>query len=242
MLTVLTDSKLYLFHYLDSSTGLNGEVVYSLSGDWNDSQPLFTVDGSSGAVAVAAALDREQRAAHHVLLLATDRGAPALSTSAHLFVSVADVNDCAPRMERALLAAAVAADAARGAPVAAVRAWDPDAADAARLRYALASHEPHHTFAVHPRTGVVSLANTRAWAAAAARAAPLALNVSVSDGAHAAYARLKLTPVPVNAHAPRFQHLLHEVCNGDIFNTYDEQLNSLISNGCFRKVMLIERG
>lgn len=79
-------------------------------------------------------------------------------------------------------------------------------------RYALAgAGVPHHAFAVHPRTGVLTLANTRAWAAAGANGAtPRSLNVSASDGAHAAFARVKLALAPANREAPHFPHLVHE--------------------------------
>lgn len=84
-------------------------------------------------------------------------------------------------------------------------------------RYALAgAGVPHHLFAVHPRTGVLTLASTRAWGAAGATGAtgatgaPRSLNVSVSDGAHAAFARVKLALAPANRDAPHFPHLVHE--------------------------------
>jgi hypothetical protein len=125
---------------------------------------------------------------------------------------VEDANDNPPRMERGVVTAVVSAEAARGVAVARVAAWDPDAADAPRLTYALAgAAPPHHAFAVHPRTGVLTLANTRAWAQAGAHAqAPRSLNVSVSDGAHAAFARVKLTLAPANRSPPHFPHLVHE--------------------------------
>ncbi|CAG9791699.1 unnamed protein product [Diatraea saccharalis] len=197
----------------DNDTGVNGEIEYSLSGYGPEASAAptaeFSVDARSGDVRVAAPLDRERRASYHLLVTATDRGRPALLTTAHLFISVEDVNDNPPRMERAVVAALVSAEAARGTAVARVAAWDADAADAARLRYALAAAAPpHHAFAVHPTTGVLSLANTRAWAQMGG--APRSLNVSVSDGAHAAFARVKLSLAPANRSPPHFPHLVHE--------------------------------
>lgn len=184
-------------------------MAYSLTaapGGANESLALFRVDAATGAVRVAASLDAEARASHHLVLTASDRGRPPLRTTAQLFVAVADVNDCAPRLERALVSALVSPEAVRGTAVARVAAWDPDARDAARLRLALRG-AAERAFAVQPRSGLVTLADERAWAAAAGARS---LNVSVSDGAHAVFARLKLAPAPANRAAPHFPHLVHE--------------------------------
>lgn len=123
--------------------------------------------------------------------------------------AVDDVNDSPPRMERGVVPALVSGEAARGTAVARVAAWDPDARDAARLRFALEG-AAQRAFAVQPRTGVLSLASPRAWLAAGGAAALRSLNVSVSDGAHAAFARVKLSLAPANRAPPHFPHLVHE--------------------------------
>ncbi|KAL0839199.1 hypothetical protein ABMA28_015971 [Loxostege sticticalis] len=197
----------------DNDTGINGEIAYSLSGyNAGESVTEFSVDSATGDVRVAAPLDCETRSSYHLLVTAADATRPPLLTTAHLFITVDDANDSPPRMERAVVSVVVSAEAARGTAVGRVAAWDPDASDAPRLRYALAgAGVPHHAFAVHPRTGVLTLANTRAWAAAGANGAtPRSLNVSASDGAHAAFARVKLALAPANREAPHFPHLVHE--------------------------------
>lgn len=122
--------------------------------------------------------------------------------------AVEDVNDSPPRMERSVLAALVSGEAARGAALARVAAWDPDERDAARLAYALQG-AAQRAFALHARTGVLTLANPRAWAAAGGERLR-SLNVSVSDGAHASFARVKLSLAPANRAPPHFPHLVHE--------------------------------
>ncbi|XP_039746236.1 fat-like cadherin-related tumor suppressor homolog [Pararge aegeria] len=194
-------SELLTVRATDADSGANGEVSYSLAAWGGADGPLpFAVDARSGLVRVAAPLDRELRAAHHLTLTARDAGSPPQLTTAHLFVTVEDVNDCAPRMERAVLSALVSDEAARGVALARAAAWDADAAP--RLRYALAG--PARGLAVDERSGVLSLLDARALGALRS------LNVSVSDGAHAAFARVKLSLAPANRHAPHFAHVLYE--------------------------------
>ncbi|XP_041973434.1 fat-like cadherin-related tumor suppressor homolog [Aricia agestis] len=191
----------------DADSGENGEIVYSLASWGDEGAAAFAVDERSGAVRVAAALDRETRATHHLLVTATDAGRPPLATTVHLIVAVEDVNDNAPRMERAVISAVVSEEAARGTALARVVAVDEDAD--AELEYALVA-EPaaRRALALDPRTGVLALRDARAAAAAAVSAR--SLNVSVSDGAHATFARIKLSLAPVNRAPPHFPHLVHE--------------------------------
>ncbi|PZC80059.1 hypothetical protein B5X24_HaOG215400 [Helicoverpa armigera] len=89
----------------DNDTGDNGRVTYSLSEMGSAAEGAFAIDPDTGAVRVAAPLDRETRAQYHLLVTATDGGRPALLTTAHLFVTVEDVNDSPPRMERGVVPA-----------------------------------------------------------------------------------------------------------------------------------------
>lgn len=132
-----------------------------------------------------------------------------MQTVTVLSSTVEDVNDSPPRMERGVVPALVSGEAARGTLLARVAAWDPDERDATRLRYALEAAAPSRAFTVNPRTGVLALASPRAWLAAGG-AALRSLNVSVSDGAHAAFARVKLSLAPANRAPPHFPHLVHE--------------------------------
>ncbi|CAK1553844.1 unnamed protein product [Leptosia nina] len=199
---------------VDRDSGRNGEVSYSLS-EWNGDEEgsggesrHFTVEKYSGTVRVATPVDRETRTLHHLLVTAADAGHPPLRTTAHLLVTVQDVNDCAPRIERAVFAASLSAEAASGVALARVVAWDPDERDASRLRYALNTergNRAERALALDPRTGVLSLSEPLALNASAR-----SINVSVTDGARAAYARIKLSPAPANLAPPHFPHLIHE--------------------------------
>ncbi|XP_032512432.2 fat-like cadherin-related tumor suppressor homolog isoform X2 [Danaus plexippus] len=198
----------------DADAGDNGNVTYSLSA-WGPEgetgeELAFAVDPATGEVSVAGQLDRERRTAHHLLVTATDGGRPQLLTTAHLFITVEDVNDCSPRMERSVVAALVSEEAARGTAVARVVAWDADERDAARLTFALeGSAGERRALALHPRTGVLSILDGRSWLSPT-RSPMRSFNVSVSDGAHAAFARVKLSLAPANRASPHFPHVVHE--------------------------------
>ena len=83
----------------DSDSGQNREITYSLSED-SDPEGLFAID-QSGLLTVARPLDRESAAQHHLVILATDRGVPALTGSATVQLPLTDVNDNGPEFEAA---------------------------------------------------------------------------------------------------------------------------------------------
>ncbi|KAM6946138.1 neural-cadherin-like [Aplochiton taeniatus] len=83
----------------DADAGLNGEVVYGIAPE-SDPHRHFSVD-RAGTVAVARPLDRETLSAYRLVVVATDRGTPALSGSVTLDLELLDVNDNGPEMEQA---------------------------------------------------------------------------------------------------------------------------------------------
>ncbi|KAI5643562.1 cadherin domain-containing protein [Phthorimaea operculella] len=197
----------------DNDTGVNGEIIYSLSkavGSDNESLALFSIEETTGAVRVAAPLDAELRSQHHLVVTATDKGRPPLHTTAHLFITVDDVNDNEPRLERTVVSALVSAEATRGTVVARVAAWDPDARDANKLRLAIAGGAERAAFDVDPHSGLLTLSDEIAWNRQAGSPGARSLNVSATDGAHAVFARVKLQPAPANRAPPHFPHVVHE--------------------------------
>ncbi|XP_041045226.1 neural-cadherin [Carcharodon carcharias] len=82
---------------VDLDSAQNGKFTYNIT---RDSDPLgqFSVD-SNGWVTIASALDRELMPQHHLVVLATDLGNPALTGSAAVILTVHDVNDNGPEFE-----------------------------------------------------------------------------------------------------------------------------------------------
>uniref|UniRef100_A0A671TFB6 Neural-cadherin-like n=1 Tax=Sparus aurata TaxID=8175 RepID=A0A671TFB6_SPAAU len=83
----------------DPDSGLNGEILYSILPQ-SDQYGHFAVS-RAGVVTVARRLDRETVAGYELVVMATDRGTPALTGSVTVHLSLLDVNDNGPELETA---------------------------------------------------------------------------------------------------------------------------------------------
>lgn len=121
----------------DADSGANGWLTYRLE---RGAQDRFVVDSLSGAVLVGnTTLDREERAAYQLVVMATDRGTPPLSGTATLTVLLDDVNDSRPRFIEPLTMINVNESTPPGVVVATLTAEDPDLHP--RLEYYIISVE-----------------------------------------------------------------------------------------------------
>jgi len=79
----------------------NGDVHYHIrrSGDDDDdvAETLFAVDQRDGTITTTGALDRENHTRFDLVVVATDRGRPRLSSAVPVTLTVTDVNDEGPR-------------------------------------------------------------------------------------------------------------------------------------------------
>lgn len=83
----------------DSDSGLNGDILYSILPQ-SDPYGHFTVS-QAGVVTVARRLDRETVAGYELVVMATDRGTPALTGSVTVHLPLLDMNDNGPELETA---------------------------------------------------------------------------------------------------------------------------------------------
>uniref|UniRef100_A0A672H8B9 Neural-cadherin-like n=1 Tax=Salarias fasciatus TaxID=181472 RepID=A0A672H8B9_SALFA len=81
----------------DSDSGQNGDVFYHILPQ-SDPYEQFSVS-RAGVVTVLRPLDRETVAGYELVVLATDRGAPALTGSVTVQLPLLDVNDNGPELE-----------------------------------------------------------------------------------------------------------------------------------------------
>ena len=86
-------------HARDVDTGMNAEIIYSLSGD---ASSLLDVDPKTGILKTNAIYDHEQMEKFTCDIIATDRGSPPLSAVASIIVNIVDINDEPPIFSKTL--------------------------------------------------------------------------------------------------------------------------------------------
>lgn len=110
----------------DPDLGPDGEVVYSLED--TDSEGTFKIDRLSGTIRTTKPLDFEERQVHSLIVYASDRGNPSLSSEATVTVNIVDVNENmhAPQFSDFVLTGKVKENQAVGSFVMQVNATDQD--------------------------------------------------------------------------------------------------------------------
>ncbi|XP_035034564.2 protocadherin-16 [Hippoglossus stenolepis] len=139
----------------DPDSGPGGQLEYRITA--GDPQGDFQLHVSTGALSTSRSLDRETKAVYTLEVVATDRGSPALSTTASVEVKVLDVNDNSPVFGRTSYSVEVSEDAAEGTHVLEVTATDADDDLNGNVLYFL-SREAHGAFTVDENTGRITTA------------------------------------------------------------------------------------
>ncbi|XP_075915741.1 protocadherin Fat 1-like [Petromyzon marinus] len=196
----------------DADLGSNGALRYEIVDDGEKGGEGFYVDPDGGLVVTKAPLDHERSRLRRFSVRATDGGSPPLAAYVPVTVAVEDENDNAPVFERPLYEASVSRLALPGHFVAAPRAFDADASDAHRLRYAIVSpsrddnreayRDIETSFAIDVETGVIFVIGDRlrlGLGKTYLRWRPPAryrLRVSVTDGAFVSVATVAVDLLP----------------------------------------------
>ncbi|XP_008065617.1 protocadherin gamma-A12 isoform X3 [Carlito syrichta] len=132
-----TGMRFPLPHAWDPDIGKNSLQSYGLSPNSH-----FSLDVQSGVdgnkypeLVLERALDREEEAAHHLALTASDGGDPVRTGTARIRVTVLDANDNAPAFAQSEYRVSVPENVAVGTRLLLVNATDPDEGANAELRY-----------------------------------------------------------------------------------------------------------
>ncbi|XP_060039989.1 protocadherin Fat 4 isoform X2 [Erinaceus europaeus] len=149
-----SDTVVFRAQASDPDSGPNSYVEYSLRDSAGGRFRVGTVDGE---VRLTGPLDREGAANYTLTLVATDKGRPALSSSALVSVSVLDVNDNDPVFARAAYHVEVSEAALPGSEVLQVSAGDVDEGANGQVRYSLVAGDAQD-FRVDSVTGAVAVA------------------------------------------------------------------------------------
>ncbi|XP_012590286.1 PREDICTED: protocadherin Fat 4, partial [Condylura cristata] len=139
---------------LDPDLGANGTVRYRLAaGDG----ARFQVHAQSGVVSTRAVLDREERTAYQLQVVATDGGRRQSPTQAVVTITVLDTQDSPPVFSQPAYSFVVFENVALGYPVGSVSASTVDLNS--NISYLIAGGDPGGAFAIHPGTGQLTTAS-----------------------------------------------------------------------------------
>ncbi|KAM5214021.1 protocadherin gamma-A8 isoform 15-T15 [Hipposideros larvatus] len=145
---------------VDPDVGLNSLQSYQLSP--NDHFSLDVQTGDDGTIfpelVLERALDREQEAAHHLFLIASDGGTPRRSSTVHIQVTVLDTNDNAPVFAQPIYRVTVPENVPPGTRLLTVRASDPDEGANGEVAYKFwkISEKQSPLFQLNENTGEIS--------------------------------------------------------------------------------------
>ncbi|GFY64501.1 cadherin-89D [Trichonephila inaurata madagascariensis] len=132
----------------DSDSGNNGLVFYKLGVGHNNK---FYIDSKDGTVWTLSTLDYEKQAFYNMTVIAYDQGTPSLSSTAKLWVTVADTNDAVPEFSKAVYTLEVAESRQPGDTVFKLDAGKGD------FKYALLNTDEIDAFDVDTSTGDIRL-------------------------------------------------------------------------------------
>ncbi|XP_061626478.1 protocadherin-23 isoform X1 [Phyllopteryx taeniolatus] len=187
----------------DADSGTNGQIEFSIiSGNHNGA---FILDSVRGILATNAMLDREITSSYKLVVQASDKGNPPLSSTAIIWLQVVDVNDNSPAippMESVLISENLPA----GYVVTQLTANDVDLSQA--ITYSFAGNAAvEGAFAVDRYTGAVTLTRALDFE----EEAELTLTIWASDSLHQTSGDLKVQVLDVNDHSPVFNQVSYQV-------------------------------
>ncbi|XP_073452804.1 cadherin-23 [Aquarana catesbeiana] len=108
----------------DADSGPNQQLTYRIE---SGAQDRFLIDSSTGVIRVAnVTVDREEKDAYRLIVVATDHGTTPLSGSATVNILIDDVNDCSPEFVNPIQTVSILESAGVGTIVAEVTAIDRD--------------------------------------------------------------------------------------------------------------------
>lgn len=134
-----------------------------------------------------------------------------------------DLNDNAPEFIEPSFSNRLSINAPRGQLVTITKAFDADDCDNSNLKYKIVEGNEHQMFLINENNGLLILQNNQKLH----EHKQSILNVSVSDGIHTTYARVKITLLPENIHSPYFERTLYEatILENQNFDTFIIQVN-----------------
>ncbi|XP_024906692.1 protocadherin Fat 4 [Pteropus alecto] len=149
------DTVVFKAQATDPDSGPNSYVEYALLSPSGSKFSIGTIDAE---VRLTGELDREAVSNYTLTVLATDKGQPALSSSAEVVVVVLDINDNSPAFAQALYRVEMSEDTLTGTDVVQVCAADADEGTNGQVRYGIVDGNADQDFRIDSVTGAVTVA------------------------------------------------------------------------------------
>lgn len=111
----------------------------------------FAINGGTGVITIATALDYETSKQHSIIVKISDQGTPALTTTVLVMVNVLDVNEAAPVFGGMPATKDINENIPLGTDIITITATDADTSDT--LTYAI--NPADNTFEIDPKTGLI---------------------------------------------------------------------------------------
>ncbi|XP_048065943.1 cadherin EGF LAG seven-pass G-type receptor 3 isoform X3 [Megalobrama amblycephala] len=190
---------------IDTDNGDNARLEYRLTGTGTDTP--FVINGATGWVTVSSELDRESVEHYFFGVEARDYGAPPLSATASVTITVMDVNDNRPEFLQKEYYVRLNEDAAVGTSVVSVTAVDRDVNSA--VTYQITGGNTRNRFAISTASGggLVSLALPLDYK----QERRYVLTVTASDRTLHDTCQVHINITDANTHRPVFQSAHYSV-------------------------------
>lgn len=149
---------------VDPDVGMNSSRSYQLSPNQYFSLEVQTGDDGNlhPELVLEHALDREEEASHHLVLIASDGGDPRRSSTVHIHVTVLDTNDNAPVFAQPIYRVKVPENVVPGTLLLTVSASDPDEGANGEVAYRFwkISEKQSPLFHLSEKTGEITTAGS----------------------------------------------------------------------------------
>uniref|UniRef100_A0A8C2WRQ2 FAT atypical cadherin 2 n=1 Tax=Cyclopterus lumpus TaxID=8103 RepID=A0A8C2WRQ2_CYCLU len=190
----------------DRDSGRNKDLTFQLVKTESNETDFFEIDPRSGLIVTKQVLDHENTKHFHLKIKATDNGSVPLSSEAHVFINVTDVNDNPPDFASSQYDASLDEMAKCGHIVIKIQASDPDSGDPDNLRYKILSGNEGRYFNINESSGIISFSNV-----CKRNLDPYYnLTVAVSDGVFQKTAPVNIDMINSNRHSPHFKQSVYE--------------------------------
>ncbi|KAF7651331.1 hypothetical protein LDENG_00112250, partial [Lucifuga dentata] len=190
----------------DRDSGRNKDLTFHIVKTEGNETDFFDIDPQSGLIVTTQVLDHENTKHFNLKIKATDNGTVPLSTEAHVFLNVTDVNDNPPNFVKSQYEATLDEMAKCGHIVIKIQASDPDSQDVNNLKYKILSGNEGRYFNINESSGIISFSNV-----CKRNLDPYYnLTVAVSDGVFQKTAPVNIDMINSNRHSPYFKQNIYE--------------------------------